>query len=421
MLCGSITAQGMIVCVPLGEVAIPMRNRINRFVQSALRRGTTELLPGVAKSLLKAWTSEPVYPIIIQMEPTRRCNLRCVMCALTQFYHKERAPDMSLDEFKHVVSQFPGDAEQITIQGTGEPLLNKDIIEMIEFARARGFRTHFNTNLIPLTDEMAERLVAAGHDEVMVSIETTNPERYADIRRNATIERFLENMGKLARAKERAGTTHPKITACSILMKHTLEDIPEMVSVLKSFGVVRLHFADMCTYPEHDGPLTLADGTDLRDQALGATMSQDEIWEEVAKIKALEDETFELTVPGEWGDLKMEKSNDGRVLTCKELWRLPFVKPDSTLATCCWAPQFVMGDFKTQSFREIWFGEQYRDMRLKHLTNRHPDHCRQCQQLMYTVAQPSRIFGPAPEGHPTDEVFMWRSIPTHVLGDTPGK
>jgi len=328
------------------------------------------------------------------------------MCALTQFYHKESVPDMTLDEFKHVVSQLPRSTEQITIQGTGEPLLNKDIIEMIEFARSLGFRTHFNTNLIPLTDEMAERLVAAGHDEIMVSIETTNPERYADIRRNATLDRFLENMRKIQKAKEYAGATRPKITACSIFMRHTLADIPEMVAMLKSLGVVRLHFADMCTYPEYAGPLTLADGSDLREQSLSATMSKEQVAEEMAKIKALADDTMAITVPGDWGDLKVRKPKDGAVLTCSELWRLPFVKPDSTMATCCWAPQFVMGDFKTQSFNEIWFGEKYRNMRLKHLTNNHPEHCRQCQQLMYTVAKPSSLWGVVEPVHSTNDVFM---------------
>ncbi len=388
-----------------------MPSLIKHSIHSMLQTRGAKLLPGVAKAFLKAWVNEPVYPLTMQMEPTRRCNLRCVMCALTQFYHKERVSDMTFEEFKYIVSQLPRETERITLQGTGEPLLNKDIIKMIEYARALGLRTHFNTNLLPLTDEMAERLVAVGHDEIMVSIETTNPQRYADIRRGGAIEKFLDNLGKIKKERERLGVDHPTITACCILMRHTLQDIPALVATLKSYGVVSMHIADLCTYPEYSGPLTLADGSDLREQSLSATMPEKQVWEEINKIKALADSSFEITAPGDWGGLKIEKPKDGTVLTCRELWKIPFVKPDSTLATCCWAPQFVMGDFKTHTFNEIWFGKTYMDMRRKHLTNRHPEHCLQCQQLMYTVASPSRLFGPSMPEKPVDHVFLGCNAP----------
>lgn len=387
------------------ESSIIMKT-IKRVVRVAMRQRVAELLPGVTKSRIRAWAHPPVYPTILQMEPTRRCNLRCVMCALTQFYHNDKTQDMTLEDFKRIVSQLPKTTHTVTIQGTGEPLLNRDIIAMIEYARECGFRTHFNSNLLLLTDEMAERLVAAGHGEVMISIETTNPERYADIRRNGTIERFLENLDRLNQAKQRAGSAAPKITACCILMKHTLPDIPELVATLKKHGVIGMHVADMCTYPECSEPLTLADGSDLRDQSLSATMSEEEVWREVAKIKALSDEQFYITVPGEWGGLKREAPRDGVILTCAELWTVPFVKTSSEMATCCWAPQFVMGDFKKQTFEEIWFGQRYRDMRERHLTDNAPEHCRHCQQRIYAVAVPSSVHGRIVPPNTTNDIFL---------------
>jgi len=328
------------------------------------------------------------------------------MCALTQFYYKDKTQDMTLDDFKRIVSQMPKSLKQVTIQGTGEPLLNKDLVAMIEFTRAQGFRSYFNTNLLPLTNEMADRLVAAGHDEIMVSIETANQDRYADIRRNGTLERFLENLRKIKQAKDRAGSSKPELSACCILMKHTLGDIPELVAMLKQYGVTKMQIADMCTYPEYQGPLTLADGSDLRDQSLSATMSEKDVWDAVARIKELSSADFEITVPGEWGGLKIEQPRNGTILTCAELWKVPFVKTNSEMATCCWAPQFVMGDFKTQTFEEIWFGKAYRGMRLSHLSNNPPEHCRKCQQRIYAVAVPSRLFGRTHSRNRTSEVFF---------------
>lgn len=383
-----------------------LRSLARRTSRWILRHRKSAWLPAPVKGVLVALSNTPFYPGYIQMEPTRRCNLRCVMCALTQFYHDDKTADMTLDDFKRIVSQLPKSTEMVTIQGTGEPLLNKDLIPMIQFAREQGLRTTFNTNLLRLTDEMAEQLVAAQNYEVVVSIETTNPERYADIRRNGAIECFIENLERLNRAKQRAGSTLPKITACCVLMKHTLDDIPDLIAMLKKHGVVKVHTADMCTYPEYAGPLTLADGSDLRDQALSATMTEDEIWAALAKIKALGDESIEIAIPGDRGGLKIEHADDGVVYTCLDLWRLPFIKANSEMATCCWAPQFVMGNFKTQTFDEIWFGKAYRKMRLSHLTNRAPEHCRKCQQRFNAVAVPSTLFKKTDPRFPTDDVFL---------------
>lgn len=52
-----------------------------------------------------------------------------------------------------------------------------------------------------------------------------------------------------------------------------------------------------------------------------------------------------------------------------------------------------MGDLASHTFEDIWFGEAYERLRLQHLTNRHPPKCAQCQELMYTVAEPARFTG----------------------------
>lgn len=383
-----------------------MKSLAKHVVRTALRQRVSAILPAVAKSVLKGWVHDPVYPSTLQIEPTRRCNLRCVMCAMTQFYDAGKTSDMTLDEFKRILSQLPRSVGEIWIQGTGEPLANKDIIGMIKYARERNLRTQFNTNLLLLTDEMAERLVEAGHNELIVSIETAHPERYADLRRNGTLDRFLQNLDRLAHAKKRAGAFDPAVTACTILMKHTLPDIPELVRVLKEHGVTHMTAVDLCTYPEYTEPLTLADGSDLREQSLSKNMSRKEIDRVLREIKALADDQFSIFVPGEGSGLKPESACPPGVLTCKELWRIPFVKADGSFCACCWAPQFVMGNIKQQPFEEIWLGDAYRRLRWQHLSNQAPEHCRKCQMRIYPVAKPSRLLGHLELNNEVHEVFF---------------
>jgi radical SAM protein with 4Fe4S-binding SPASM domain len=206
--------------------------------------------------------------------------------------------------------------------------------------------------------------------------------------------------------KERAGADRPVVSANIILMKHTLDDVPELLTKLKELGVSSAQFVDLCTYPEYEGPLTLRDGTDLRQQQLAAVMSEEEIWDKLNEFKSYGDDDFIVTIPGEWGGLKIAKDTSRTVFTCFELWKMPFLKPDGVLSTCCWAPQFEMGDFKEQTFEEIWFGDAYHDMRMSHLTNSHPQHCLECQELMRVVVSKDRSELRRQGAQPYEEVFL---------------
>ncbi len=362
---------------------------MKRILKAILSSSIAEYLPGRIKSLLRARVSEPIFPTFLQIEPTRRCNLKCQFCARTHHPLPDHS-DMTLDFFKRVVSQFPPGLTGVHIQGIGEPLLNPDLMEMIAFARSRGLRTSFNTNLTHLTDEMARRLVELGHSEVIVSIETVDPELYAELRRNATLDRVLNNIRTLNEEKKRQHSKYPVIKAHAILMKHLIPGFPEMIRTFKELGLEGVHFIDFLTYGV-DQTLRLSNGERLMDMVLSATMSEEEILRVIANLRSLQDETFHVSVPGDWGGLCLGRKQDGGILTCVELWERPYILIDGHIVPCCFVSGPRLGDFNTQTFEEIWFGEPYQKLRWQHLTNQHPPVCASCQQLIYAVATPSLL------------------------------
>ena len=271
-------------------------------LQHVSKSSLLSYLPARIRAQVQARLNSPVYPTLVQIEPTRRCNLRCVMCTQSAGIYDPK-PDMPLDFFKRILVQFPDTLETVNIQGVGEPLLNTSIVEMIEFARQRGLRTRFNTNLTLLTDEMAERLVRCGHSEVQVSMETTDPDLYASIRRGAKLERVLKNIERLRAAKERNGSQVPEVTVHALLIKAVLPTISAMVCTLRELGVRRIHFADLQLDPHSRSQLS--DGSSIQDHALPATMSEEQIWKTIDEIKSLQDDSIEVSVPGDWGGLRL--------------------------------------------------------------------------------------------------------------------
>ena len=102
----------------------------------------------------------PAWHYIFEM--TRRCNLRCRMCQYLDFLENtpagaQKDGELTTEEWLRVISQCHRFC-LVTFTG-GEPLLRKDIGELLESA-SRRCRTHVITNATLLTEERAAQLAA---------------------------------------------------------------------------------------------------------------------------------------------------------------------------------------------------------------------------------------------------------------------
>ena len=84
-----------------------------------------------------------LYPhSILQIEPTRRCNLDCKIC-MRQDLNQTNAL-LSLEDFKKVLNSW--NFQHVALHGWGEPLLNPHLFEMIKYAELQGVSTELTTN-----------------------------------------------------------------------------------------------------------------------------------------------------------------------------------------------------------------------------------------------------------------------------------
>jgi MoaA/NifB/PqqE/SkfB family radical SAM enzyme len=90
------------------------------------------------------------------------------------FFTREPEADLDLERFVRILDQFPGVERVVLLHGVGEPLLARDLPDMVGEANRRGARILFNTNALALHRRLAERLVAAGLDELRVSMDAAD-------------------------------------------------------------------------------------------------------------------------------------------------------------------------------------------------------------------------------------------------------
>ena len=130
-------------------------------------------------------------PYVISWNLTYRCNLACEHCYLdaggTQLVATENFADRSElgteDCFK-VIDEIAAFApECLTILTGGEPLLRRDIIEIVRRAADRGLWVVVGTNGVRITENVAKRLAEAGARGLSLSLDALDAERHDRFRR----------------------------------------------------------------------------------------------------------------------------------------------------------------------------------------------------------------------------------------------
>jgi AdoMet-dependent heme synthase len=130
-------------------------------------------------------------PYVISWNLTYRCNLACEHCYLdaggAPLVNTENFADRSelgTEECFGVIDEIAAFApECLTILTGGEPLLRRDILEIVQRAAERGLWVVVGTNGVRISENVARRLSDAGARGLSLSLDALDPERHDRFRR----------------------------------------------------------------------------------------------------------------------------------------------------------------------------------------------------------------------------------------------
>ncbi len=202
-------------------------------------------------------------PMFVSVEPAAICQLHCPECPVGM-RKGERLADrverfMSREVWERVLEQIAPYAHTVQFYFQGEPLLHKDLPQMIREAHERGLYTIVSTNAQALTMEMAEELIKAGLSKIIVSMDGLTEETYAAYRVGGSLEQCMHALSWLREAKERlrGGTT---IELQCLRLRSNEHEWREFMKRYKAFGADRLVFKTAQLYDYSDGhPLMPSD------------------------------------------------------------------------------------------------------------------------------------------------------------------
>ena len=153
-------------------------------------------------------------PRVVFIEVTNRCNLLCQTCPHT-YFQREPLKSLSLDEFIRIAEQFP-QMQRVLLHGVGEPLLNRELPEIIKYLKGRDIEVIINSNGTLLTPKWQEQLIESGLDQYRCSIDGAKDETYARIRGADLLPKLRRGSGRSGQNEGAVGSDN---TACLHLVR----------------------------------------------------------------------------------------------------------------------------------------------------------------------------------------------------------
>jgi tungsten cofactor oxidoreducase radical SAM maturase len=170
------------------------------------------------------------------IEVTTRCNLNCAVCVRQVW--RDDPGDMSWETFQAVIEglrAFP-ELRRVTLGGFGEPLIHPRFLEMLTLAAGLGVGMTLTTNGLLLDEAMAERLLDAHLDTVVISLDTVHVQAYQQARLTDGVDRVLDNLRRLQEMARAQGRVPPRLGLEFVVMHSNLEWVEQLPNLAQQLG-----------------------------------------------------------------------------------------------------------------------------------------------------------------------------------------
>ncbi len=291
-------------------------------------------------------------PFTIVIEPTNACNFKCAFCfhslkgeALSKKGFSQN--NLSLDQYKKIIGDIAGFPQKIKVlrfSGFGEPLLNKELCRMIEYAKEFNIaeRIMIISNGSLLTNELSDSLIKAGLDEFYISIEGLTGERYKELCSvDINFEKFVDNINYFYEHRNK----------CKIFAKILNDDMDE-ADFKQFYGIFGAITDDIFM----DNIIPIFTGVDYS------------------------------TFVGD-GSKDIEGKPKKSLEVCIQPFNSLFIHASGNVSACCtdYLEKIAFGNVFRESLMNIWNGNKLNKFRVMHLKKMHKRHlqCKKCDYMNY--------------------------------------
>lgn len=270
------------------------------------------------------------YPKNISIEPINACNLCCEFCSSPPKLLRRPKKILSFVEFKKIVDDIKNVTHYLWLFLAGEPFLNPDFPKMVAYASKNHLHTTTSSNAQLINQKLAQEIVKAGLDCLIISFDGTTKETYEQMRQGGDFRKLLSNINFILQEKKRQKKIKPEIQLQFLVSKINIHEKEKFIKLAKSLNV------QYCFK-------TLAVPTWIYPKEKCQILAKKYLPKEGRYIKEYK--------------LKRDKS-------CANHER-SFILSDGTICICCYdlEGQYKMGNIFFEKFLDVWKSKKYINVR----------------------------------------------------------
>lgn len=295
---------------------------------------------------------EPIIgPVKAVWETLYICNARCRSC--TRWQEKPDPDMLSTVEGKSLIQQL-AQAGVLNLSFTGgEPLLRKDIYELIACAKAHGLSTSLMSNGLLINERRAKELIQAGLDLIYISLDGSTPELNDTLR---GINGYFELASNaIENLKALRSNSRPKIFIAFTVTKANMYDLENVARLVKSRALDGLSFQPALHLPEImykvDEDLAFVPGDGATLQSIVNRVLK--LYGDILPMNREYYRNFASYIDNPQ-TLRKHSNVAGYAFANIDPWGNVYPDPLETES---------MGNIRHQTFDEIWFGRRAREVR----------------------------------------------------------
>lgn len=176
-------------------------------------------------------------PLWVTFDVTRNCPSRCLYC--TSWGENEK--DLTTEQVFHIIRQLKTMGVIYLGLSGGEPLLRRDIVEIVRYAKGFDFVVGINTSGMIHSEKLLSELMDAGLDALAFSIDGARSETHEKVRKRNPWKRVIQAITLAVRLR-REKRSRIRISTSTVISRDNIHELADIARLRQELGADRNNF-----------------------------------------------------------------------------------------------------------------------------------------------------------------------------------